>query len=395
MNGYYGTPIGIDGTVKISGYPTLKVDCRDSNYTEYLENTHGFVVEPSYMPFITAGTKVYSSMYVIMPEGQIFTVAGRTRATDGGHAEGQGGTTYTGTGQLQRVTTNVFSLGFDAQIAVQITVPPHANITFWVGGIEVSAGTILRYADYDRDIALPDGRVFNCTGPRFRRDRIKMASGIAVDKMTITGSVDENDMINGTTFMRIAHTGGFDNANLTLYKCIMSSPGIAIGAIDMFGGYVDLKSGGGLEMKWTVKSGIQMLNVEYPIKKYLPTCPNCLYDNACGVDITAHTATGTVNSVTSASDFTTSVSMTDGYYEEGGIEFTSGALSGVSAPIKTSYQSNGRIVMLVPLDITPGIGDTFKVYPGCNKTYDVCVSRFNNGSRNRSAPYIPLKETIV
>lgn len=260
--------------------------------------------------------------------------------------------------------------------------------------ITLKSGLTFRYASYDRDITLPDGRVFSCKGPLFKRTGIKLTSGISVDKMTVTVYTDAADLISGTPMMQIAHAGGFDEAKLTLLLCVMSSPGVVVGAIEMFGGYIDVETGGGLEMKWTVKSGVQKLNVEYPLRKYYPECPYSMYDSGCGLDFAAYTTTGTVTGVASTQDFNTSVSKTDGYYEQGGIEFTSRALSGVSAPIKASYQTNGRIILLIPLDASPSIGDTFKIYPGCDKTPATCKNKFNNFSRNRATPYIPLKETI-
>jgi uncharacterized phage protein (TIGR02218 family) len=261
--------------------------------------------------------------------------------------------------------------------------------------ITLKSGLVFRYAVYDRDITLPDGRFFSCKGPLFKRTRIKLSSGIAVDKMTATVHSDATDKISNTPMVQVAHNGGFDEATLSLLRCFMGSPGFVIGAVEMFTGYVDVDGGGGIEMKWVVKSGVQKLNVEYPLRKYYPTCPYSLYDNGCGLNIADYTTTGTVAGVISAQEFTTGITNQDGYYEQGGIEWLSGALAGVSAPIKASYQTNGRIVMLIPLDAAPAVGDTFKIYPGCDKTPATCRDRFNNFSRNRATPYIPLKETIV
>lgn len=260
--------------------------------------------------------------------------------------------------------------------------------------ITLKSGLIFRYASYDRDIILPDGRFFSCKGPEFKRTRIKLSSSISVDKMTVTVYTDSNDVISNTPMMQIAHTGGFDEAQLTLLRCFMSEPGVVVGAIEMFGGYIDVESGGGLEMEWAVKSGVQKLNVEYPLRKYYPECAYSLYDAGCGLNLANYITTGTITNVTSAQDFNTTVSKADGYYEQGGIEFTSGALAGVSAPIKASYQTNGRVILLITLDASPAVGDSFKIYPGCDKTPETCKNKFNNFSRNRATPYIPLKETI-
>lgn len=260
--------------------------------------------------------------------------------------------------------------------------------------ITLKSGLVFRYASYDMDI-VTDGKTYSHKGPHFKRNRIKLSSGIAVDKMTVRVYTDPKDTISNVPMMQIAHNGGFDEANLSLLRCFMSAPGVVVGTIEMFAGYVDVESGGGLEMKWVVKSGVQKLNVDYPLRKYYPTCPYALYDNGCGLDLEAFTTIGTVTGVKSYQDFNTTLTAADGYYEQGGIEWLSGALVGATAPVKASYQTNGQITMLIPLDAAPAVGDTFKIYPGCNKTPAACRDKFNNFNRNRATPYIPLKETIL
>ena len=261
--------------------------------------------------------------------------------------------------------------------------------------ITFKSGLVFRYASYDREITLADGRQFSSKGPIFRRDRIKLSSTITVDQLAVTVTVDQNDKIGDTPMMQIAHVGGFDEAGLTLLRCFMEPTGEVVGAVDMFGGYIDVEGGGGLEMRWVVKSGVQKLNVDYPLRKYYPTCPYSLYDAGCGLSLASYSATGTVTGVSSYQDFNTDLNRPDGYYEQGGIEWLSGALTGVSAPIKASHQANGRIVMLIPLDAVPEVGDTFRIYPGCDKTPTTCRDKFNNFSHNRATPYIPLKETVL
>ncbi len=284
--------------------------------------------------------------------------------------------------------------------------------------ITLKSGLVFRYAAFDRTIKLQDGRVFSHKGPIFKRTRTKLTSNITVDKMTVTVACNEVDKIGGLPMMQVVHNGGFDEAQLTLYRCFLDHPSnldeglllrfvgdgdainpqndlIVIGVIEWFGGYIDVESGGGLEMRWSVKSGVQKLNVEYPLRKYYPSCPYALYDSGCGLKLSDYIATGTITAVNGIRDFNTTIVRDDGYFEQGGIEFTSGALSGVSAPIQASYQANGRIIMLIPLDTSPAVGDTFKIYPGCDKTPEKCRSKFNNFNRNRATPYIPLKETII
>ena len=259
--------------------------------------------------------------------------------------------------------------------------------------IVLADGTTLRYANYDIPIVW-DGQTWACTGPVFERGKTKLSGKITVDSLGVTVTTDANDQIGGVTWMNLAQNGGFDNATLTLYRCFMSSPGTVIGALVWFGGLIDPDDGGGMEMKWKVRSRMQKANVDYPTRLYYPTCPYVLYEAACGVNRASFAVSGTVTVAGSTTQFTTNLTSANGYFEQGYIKFTSGALAGITGPIRTST-SGGVISMLAGFDSAPQPGDTFVVYPGCDKTPATCQAKFNNWQRNRAAPFIPLKETIL
>ncbi|SFM09045.1 DUF2163 domain-containing protein [Pelosinus propionicus] len=261
--------------------------------------------------------------------------------------------------------------------------------------ITLQGGIVLRYADYDMDIKLTDGRLFKSTGPIFVRGQTKQTAKIEVDSMDVSVLADANDIIGSATWMEAAQTGAFDNADLVLYKCYMYSPGVVVDILEWFGGYVDVEGGGGIEMEWKIKSDMQKLNIDYPTRKYYPTCPYSLYGPGCELNIADYTTSGTITQVVNKQEIHTSLAFGDGYFDLGGVVFTSGNLIGSDMSVKKSYSAGGRIIFIVSLDSLPSVGDTFTIYPGCAKTPAVCATKFGNFSRNRSTPYIPLKETIT
>ena len=261
--------------------------------------------------------------------------------------------------------------------------------------ITLQSGLTFRYANYDMDITLPTGGFFSCKGPQFKRDRTKLSSTIEVDKMNVTVGIDQTDTIDGVPMIHIAHNGGFDEATFTLLRCFMDTPGVVVGAVEMFTGYVDIKDGGGLSMKWEIKSSVQRLNVDYPLRKYYPTCPFSIYDASCGLNLTNVLTIGTVTAVTSQQVFSTNLMFADEYYDQGGIEWLTGPLAGAAVAIKKSYNSAGTLVMLLPMETVPMPGNTFRAYPGCDKTPKTCKNKFGNFLRNRATPYVPLKEAIM
>jgi uncharacterized phage protein (TIGR02218 family) len=283
------------------------------------------------------------------------------------------------------------------QVSTELREYLHSRKHFYACDIyelRLASGLVFRYADYDMDI-ITDGNTFSCKGPIFEREDISLSSGISVDKMNISVYVDATDTIGGTPTMHVANNGGFDDATLSLYRCYMSNPGVVVGTVEKFTGDINVKSGGGLEMNWEVKSSVQRLNVEWPLRKYYPTCPYALYGAGCGLNIDNYTAYGTVTAVNSFQSFNTNLAFPDNYYDQGGIEWLSGPLTGVSVPIKWSENRSGSLYILIPLESAPVVGNTFRVYPGCDKLPGTCNSKFNNYLRNRATPYIPLKETIV
>ncbi|MEI8325522.1 MAG: phage BR0599 family protein [Betaproteobacteria bacterium] len=70
-----------------------------------------------------------------------------------------------------------------------------------------------------------------------------------------------------------------------------------------------------------------------------------------------------------------------------------GANAGIGRTIKA--QAGGVLTSVQPWPSAVTIGDTFTVYPGCDKTQATCSSKFSNLARFRGYPYVPAPETII
>lgn len=82
---------------------------------------------------------------------------------------------------------------------------------------------------------------------------------------------------------------------------------------------------------------------------------------------------------------------TTGYFSFGRIEFTSGVNKGLTASVSAS-NSSGQLSIVAPLLQAPNTGDTFIVYPGCDKTLPTCQYKFNNLVNFAGQPGIPTPE---
>jgi uncharacterized phage protein (TIGR02218 family) len=108
-------------------------------------------------------------------------------------------------------------------------------------------------------------------------------------------------------------------------------------------------------------------------------CRARLGDARCAKNLTAFTYTGTLTTVTSSQVFRDSArAEAVNWFDEGEIEFTSGACDGLRAKVK-SYAANGTFTLAVPLYITPGIGDSYTAIAGCRKRLqEDCRDKFDN-----------------
>ena len=175
-------------------------------------------------------------------------------------------------------------------------------------------------------------------------------------------------------------------------RAFFDDKGNVIECIDLFKGICEVSQGGGFALKINAKSVVQRLNIEYPNRRYYPQCPYSVYSKECGVDITKYRKRVTVTAVIGTNNVQVDTSFENGFYTAGGMEWISGPLSGQATQIMDS--ATNSIVYMSATNTTPNVGDVAYIYPGCDKTPATCKAKFNNFSRNRATPYVPLKETI-
>jgi hypothetical protein len=85
----------------------------------------------------------------------------------------------------------------------------------------------------------------------------------------------------------------------------------------------------------------------------------------------------------------------DNYFNQGVIVFTSGLNTGVMRTVKSYLNAFGTISLTIPLPHIPAAGDTFDIYPGCDKLMSTCNTKFNNISNYRGMQFTPAPETAT
>lgn len=257
--------------------------------------------------------------------------------------------------------------------------------------LKLKSGISYYWADTDADVNY-GGHTYKGDGPIITREKISTNSTVSVDKLSVTITANQNDMIGGVPVLEVAHNGGLDDATLDLRRAFFDDNGKVIDCIDLFHGICEVTQGGGFILKISSKSVVQKLNIEYPNRRYYPQCPYSIYSKECGVDIKSYRKKAKVTAVTDTNTVQIDIPFEDGYYTAGGMEWISGPLAGQATQIMASQ--NNTIVYMSATNTAPRIGDVAYIYPGCDKTPTTCKNKFNNFSRNRATPYVPLKETI-
>jgi uncharacterized phage protein (TIGR02218 family) len=280
----------------------------------------------------------------------------------------------------------------------------HTSRTFyWAELYEFSFldGSYQRYTSLDTDVEW-GGNTYYSKGLLINRSALSLSRGIEVDDLELEIFPQPSAILGGVYFLRAAQLGALDGTKIILKRLFFSRwpnpvSGVsnAVGAITLFSGRVSDIEIGRTSINIAVKSDVELFNVPWPRHLYQPLCNWSLYDTGCRVSKSAFTASGTVSSGSTKSVIKSNISSSDGYYDLGTVRFTSGANIGSARTIKQFVASGGTITVIPPWQNIPVAGDTFSIYPGCDRTLTTCTNKFSNANQFRGFPFIPTPEAAL
>ena len=134
--------------------------------------------------------------------------------------------------------------------------------------LRLANGGVHYYTDADKDI-LYDGHNYRHDVLLINRQQVKLHDSVVVDTMSINIYADKKAMIGSKQLLLAAHDGTLDMTKLYLRRCFFRDA-VVVGAVGLFGGKVEVKSCGGLNLELTVKAVTQGLSQEFPVRKYYP-----------------------------------------------------------------------------------------------------------------------------
>lgn len=259
--------------------------------------------------------------------------------------------------------------------------------------ITLNGGTVLRWTSHDLPISY--GGFTWVTGPNIERSSISEKRGVEVAQLDVTITALDDNEINGSPIIGFIARHGLDGANVKLeraYAADWASP--IVGTLIRFAGKVtSIKSIQGAEAQLTVSSWLVLLNANAPRNMYQAGCLRTLYDAGCGVNPNGFKATGTV-AAGGTGAFTSGVSAAAGYFAQGRVVFTSGANAGVSRTVRT-FDGAGGFTLVRPLPAPCAPGDAFTAYAGCDLAKGTCLAKFNNLTRFKGTPFVPVPTTAL
>lgn len=258
--------------------------------------------------------------------------------------------------------------------------------------------TVLRYTSLDKNLTVGNDVFRSFT---IDRNNVSQRIGLEVDELSITMYANQNDKLpSGASVLQAMRGGAFDNAMLALEVLFSPVPWQynmpAISAdykLLHFLGRMDIEEVDGLRAEIKVKALTELLNVKQPRNLVMPSCLHTVYDSRCCIQKTNYAAVGTIGSGSTKAIVSCTLSQPAGYFDMGEILFKDGQNACITRGVR--QYGNGRIVLSHPLPYVPVQGDSFTIYPGCDRTKYTCLTRFNNLNNFRGYPYVPTPETLL
>jgi uncharacterized phage protein (TIGR02218 family) len=248
-------------------------------------------------------------------------------------------------------------------------------------------GVVMGFTDHDRDITV--GGVTYEAAIGCTRSALSTKSDLSVDNLQVAGVIDSAGIRDVDV-----RAGVYDYARIEIALVNWADP--SMGVIRLPGwrlGQVQISDHG-----FTAEiMGIAQAFARQIIRVYTPDCDADLGDARCGVNLTAHTETGTVVAVASATrQFTATISggRPAGFFDGGLLTWTAGANLG-HPPLEVKSEAAGQVTLFLPTSFPIVVDDTFSISAGCDKAASTCQAKFANIANFRGFPFVPGLDAAV
>lgn len=244
-------------------------------------------------------------------------------------------------------------------------------------------GTVLAFADHDRDIEY-NGTTY-LANPGMTSSAITATGDLSTDNLEVQGVLDSPSITEADLI-----AGRYDDAAVEFYLVNWADP--SDGAIRLPGGKI-----GPVRMTERGQFVVEVRGLVQAFSQNIVevTSPGCrarLGDARCGVDVDALTVTGTITNVSGRRILgDTARAEATNYWRGGLLTMDSGACAGLSMEVKSFAVETGvgvlRLALPFPFDVA--VGDAYTLAPGCDFSIQTCVDVFDNGNNFRGESHLP------
>lgn len=263
--------------------------------------------------------------------------------------------------------------------------------------LQLASGAILRYTTAGVDVAF-GGHTFLHSGLLISRKSVRWVVGIEVDTLDLSIAADNSTTVNGVPIISAAMQGQFDGAIVIVERLFLQDDLTPVDKLGLFYGRVSSCDAERNSLHITIKSILEMLNVQMPPNLYQASCLHTLYDAGCKVNKASFTVSGTASGLNSDGSMRTNLAAAASFYNMGAVKMTSGANAGLTRTVKTHNGTGASTVIYftTPWPNNVSAGDTFTISPGCDKlrTGD-CTNKYSNVINFKGFEFIPVPETAA
>ncbi len=267
--------------------------------------------------------------------------------------------------------------------------------------IYLNDGAILRYTCGDTDI-IYGGHTYSsggAIGAIFNggvNTALSWKTGLQVDTLNLEVA-PRSGTIEGYDWFTAIRLGLLDGAQFNLGRFYMSTYGdTSAGLLSVFNGMVGEIEIDRMNVKLRINGYTDIFNQPLPRNLYQTNCLNTLYDSACTLNQASFAVSGTIGSSSTNNLLNCGLSQSTGYFDLGKFLMTSGVNNGLWRTVKAYvHGSPSTLSVGIPFYTPPSNGDTFTIYPGCDKTMSTCTNKFSNLTNFRGFPFIPENSTAA
>jgi uncharacterized phage protein (TIGR02218 family) len=219
-------------------------------------------------------------------------------------------------------------------------------------------------------------------------------AGTEIGELEVTLYAGESAQLDGVRLPLAIINDALDGARVKVERVFgPDAIDLNLGTMHLFEGVVAEVEPSSTQVVLSLVDAREELRVKLPRTRIQPPCGAMLFDGQCSLSKASWTVTGAVVAGGDARRVRTNRTEADEHFRLGVIRFTSGANQGVKRAVRGYKNANGEFELDEALPAVPAAGDTFTAYPGCDKRWATCVSKFSNGGHHRGFPLLPAETT--